>query len=136
MLLHKIYEAADLDTGCASSRCDCIIALPGGVGTWDELWEAVAELSLGFNQIPICVVNVDGYYDSFRSMLQRAEKEKLIYQKSELLLHFAPDAADAIEWCEKMSKDNQFVAKGAARKLEKREPDSKSAAGTVRCLPM
>mmetsp|Transcript_18937 Transcript_18937/g.38471 ORF Transcript_18937/g.38471 Transcript_18937/m.38471 type:complete len:257 (+) Transcript_18937:44-814(+) len=108
--------------------CDCIISLPGGVGTWDELWEGVAELSLGFNQIPICVVNVDGYYDSFRSMLERAAKEKLIYQKPEVLLHFAHDAADALDWCEKMSSGGAFQQMEISRKLEKRAAASNSAA--------
>lgn len=51
--------------------CDCIIALPGGAGTFDELWESVAEVGLGFRNIPIVCVNVDGYYDSFHTMITR-----------------------------------------------------------------
>ena len=47
---------------------DCIIVLPGGIGTFDEFWDAVGARSLGMKgmgQKPICLVNVDGFYDGF-----------------------------------------------------------------------
>ena len=66
--------------------CEAIIALPGGVGTFDELWESVAEVSLGFKDIPVVCVNVDGYYDCFQKMLERAFADKLIYRPPNDLL--------------------------------------------------
>ena len=41
---------------------DAIIALPGGVGTWEELFEALAWNQLGINSKPIVLFNVDNYY--------------------------------------------------------------------------
>ena len=35
--------------------CEAIIALPGGVGTFDELWESVAEVALGFKDLPVAL---------------------------------------------------------------------------------
>ena len=58
----------------------------GGVGTFDELWEGVAEVSLGFKDVPIVCVNVNGYYDSFQQMLERAFADKLIYRPPNDLL--------------------------------------------------
>jgi predicted Rossmann-fold nucleotide-binding protein len=43
--------------------CDAIIALPGGTGTYDELWEVACHNSVGFGKIPICVMNINGFYD-------------------------------------------------------------------------
>ena len=43
---------------------DAIISLPGGVGTWEELFEALAWNQLGFYSKPIILFNVGGYYSS------------------------------------------------------------------------
>ncbi|MFM9852380.1 MAG: TIGR00730 family Rossman fold protein [Sphingomonadaceae bacterium] len=43
--------------------CDGFITLPGGVGTMDELWEAVSWAQLGYHQKPVGLLNVNGFYD-------------------------------------------------------------------------
>lgn len=42
---------------------DAFINLPGGVGTMDELWEAVSWSQLGYHSKPVGLLNVAGYYD-------------------------------------------------------------------------
>lgn len=42
---------------------DGFITLPGGVGTLDELWEAVSWAQLGYHEKPVGLLNVAGYYD-------------------------------------------------------------------------
>ncbi len=42
---------------------DGFINLPGGVGTMDEMWEAISWSQLGYHQKPIGVLNIAGYYD-------------------------------------------------------------------------
>ncbi|MBB5684670.1 TIGR00730 family Rossman fold protein [Sphingobium boeckii] len=42
---------------------DGFIAIPGGVGTMDELWEAVSWAQLGYHAKPVGLLNVAGYYD-------------------------------------------------------------------------
>lgn len=42
---------------------DGFINLPGGVGTMDELWEAVSWAQLGYHNKPVGILNVAGYYD-------------------------------------------------------------------------
>ena len=58
---------------------DAIVTLPGGVGTWEELWEAVVTLSHQLDKNmkiqEIIIINVDGFYDGFVQQLKRAEKE-------------------------------------------------------------
>ena len=42
---------------------DGFINLPGGVGTMDELWEAVSWAQLGYHNDPVGILNIAGYYD-------------------------------------------------------------------------
>lgn len=39
------------------------VTLPGGVGTMDEMWEAVSWAQLGYHAKPVGLLNVDGFYD-------------------------------------------------------------------------
>ena len=42
---------------------DGFITIPGGVGTMDELWEAISWSQLGYHSKPVGVLNVAGFYD-------------------------------------------------------------------------
>jgi len=42
---------------------DGFVTLPGGVGTLDELWEAVSWAQLGYHAKPVGLLNIAGYYD-------------------------------------------------------------------------
>ena len=42
---------------------DGFITLPGGVGTMDELWEAISWAQLGYHEKPVGLLNVAGFYD-------------------------------------------------------------------------
>lgn len=43
---------------------DGFLTLPGGVGTMDELWEAVSWAQLGYHAKPVGLLNAFGYYDA------------------------------------------------------------------------
>ncbi len=43
--------------------CDGFLTIPGGVGTQDELWEAVSWAQLGYHDKPVGLLNVAGFYD-------------------------------------------------------------------------
>ena len=43
---------------------DGFVTLPGGVGTMDELWEAVSWSQLGYHKKPVGLLNVGGFYDA------------------------------------------------------------------------
>jgi uncharacterized protein (TIGR00730 family) len=42
---------------------DAFLTIPGGVGTQDELWEAVSWAQLGYHNKPVGLLNVAGFYD-------------------------------------------------------------------------
>ena len=43
--------------------CDASIALPGGIGTMDEIFEVLSMLQLGLTDKPLGILNVNGFYD-------------------------------------------------------------------------
>ena len=42
---------------------DGFITIPGGVGTMDELWEAISWAQLGYHEKPVGLLNIAGFYD-------------------------------------------------------------------------
>ena len=54
---------------------DAFVALPGGVGTLDELFEVMMSNQLGIVSKPVGLLNVDGYYDPLLAMLDRMRGE-------------------------------------------------------------
>mmetsp|Transcript_28236 Transcript_28236/g.67967 ORF Transcript_28236/g.67967 Transcript_28236/m.67967 type:complete len:193 (-) Transcript_28236:516-1094(-) len=67
---------------------DALVVLPGGPGTWDELWEMACARHIGFHAMPIVCINVDGYYDTFKAILQRAHEDELLYKHPRDIVHF------------------------------------------------
>jgi uncharacterized protein (TIGR00730 family) len=58
---------------------DGYIALPGGYGTLDELFETLTWAQIGEHHKPVGILNVDGYYDPLLAMLDRAVEEKFLF---------------------------------------------------------
>jgi uncharacterized protein (TIGR00730 family) len=58
---------------------DGYIALPGGYGTLDELFETLTWAQIGVHEKPVGLLNVNGYYDPLLQMLDRAMDEKFLF---------------------------------------------------------
>ncbi|CAM9200775.1 unnamed protein product [Choristocarpus tenellus] len=86
-------------------EADCIIALPGGPGTWDELFEMVCLKGIGICNLPICAVDVNGFYEGLRTQLERAHGDGILYAHPSELLHFEPNAEAALAWCTRQLGD-------------------------------
>lgn len=56
-----------------ADRADAFIALPGGVGTFEELFEVWTWTQLGIHRKPLGVMNVGGFYDSLLGFLDQVE---------------------------------------------------------------
>jgi uncharacterized protein (TIGR00730 family) len=50
--------------------CEGVIAMPGGFGTLEELFEMLTWAQLGLHKKPIAILNTDGFYDSLIGMVQ------------------------------------------------------------------
>ncbi len=73
---------------------DGFIALPGGVGTLEELFEIWTWAQLGFHNKPCGLLNIDGYYDSLIKFLDHVLAEQFVKQHHHamLLVENNPDA--------------------------------------------
>ena len=76
---------------------DGYIALPGGYGTLDELFETLTWAQIGEHQKPVGLLNVDRYYDSLLQMLDRAVEEKFLFPEHRLSLLCETDPERLIE---------------------------------------
>ncbi|WP_171207188.1 MULTISPECIES: TIGR00730 family Rossman fold protein [unclassified Ruegeria] len=52
-------------------NADAVVVLPGGPGSLDELFEALTWRQLGLHEKPILVMNVDGYWDALKALLDQ-----------------------------------------------------------------
>ena len=73
-------EVIEVDTMAERKRImaeisDAAIALPGGVGTFDELMDIVALKKLGLYLKPVVIMNTRGYYQPLATLLERSVEE-------------------------------------------------------------
>lgn len=57
---------------------DALVALPGGIGTLDELSEALVNKQLGLHSLPIVILNTNHFYDPFLHLMDHYLEEKLM----------------------------------------------------------
>jgi len=83
---------------------DAIISLPGGVGTWEEFFEALAWNQLGFYSKPIVLFNVDGYYSSLYKFSEDAVKEGFLPRTTFEELFISEDLETIFKFISKFEK--------------------------------
>jgi len=67
---------------------DGVVTLPGGVGTMDELWEAISWAQLGYHSKPVGLLNVAGFYDQLIGFnRQMVEAGFIRAQHAGILIH-------------------------------------------------
>ena len=72
-----------------AGKADAFVALPGGYGTFEELFEILTWAQIGLHSKPIGVLNAFGYYDKLLKMIEFALEQGFIYNEHRLLLHTA-----------------------------------------------
>ncbi len=76
-----------------AERADVFLALPGGIGTFEELFEAWTWKQLGYHDKPIGILNVNGYYDSFMDMMQGTVHDGFVGDYQMHMIQVAEEAA-------------------------------------------
>lgn len=76
---------------------DAFVALPGGYGTLDELFEVTTWAQLGLHQKPIGVLNTDGFFDPLLSWVSRAVSDGFIPEGLQNALAVERDPGALIE---------------------------------------
>lgn len=77
-----------------ANDCDAFIALPGGVGTFEELFEVWSWRHLGYHDRPIGLLDTTGYFQPLMTMLQQAAAAGFVTedQIAMVTLDASPDA--------------------------------------------
>ncbi len=77
-----------------AERADVFIALPGGIGTLEELYEVWTWRQLGYHDQPIGLLNTAGYYDELLAFMDRTVSEGFLAaeQRAELVVGTDPRA--------------------------------------------
>ncbi len=61
-----------------ASKADAFLALPGGIGTFEEFFEILTRAALGLHNKPIGLLNVEGYFDPLIALLNHATSERFV----------------------------------------------------------
>jgi hypothetical protein len=79
------------------ARAQAFIALPGGIGTLDEVFEIINLRQLKLTTHPLVMLNQNGFYDPLIALLQHMQNAKFLRASLDELCFFAHDVASAIE---------------------------------------
>jgi len=77
-------------------KADAFIALPGGFGTLEELFEVLAWQTLKLHSKPIILLNINGYYDRLLAFLDHTVAEGMLKPKSREIILVASTVEEAL----------------------------------------
>jgi len=80
-----------------AERSDVFIALPGGIGTLEELYEVWTWRQLGYHDQPIGLLNTEGYYDSLLTFMQHAVVEGFLAPEQQAHVQVSTDPLALLE---------------------------------------
>ncbi len=70
-----VVESMHIRKAIMAEMSDAVIAMPGGWGTLDELFEILTWRQLGLHEMPIGILNVNGFFDDLLKMIQKMVTE-------------------------------------------------------------
>ena len=80
-----------------ADKADAFLALPGGIGTFEELFEVMTWSQLGLHRKPIGLLNVAGYFDPLVAMIDRAITDGFCKEQHRGLFIVDDEAARLLE---------------------------------------
>lgn len=95
--------------------CDGVIALPGGFGTLEELFEMVTWAQLGLHKKPIAILNINGFYDSLIQLTEVMVSKGLLKEVNQQMLLVSDNIDDLLD------KMNNYKAPTVGKWIEKEE---------------
>jgi len=76
---------------------DAFVALPGGIGTLEEVFEAWTWAQLGLHSKPCGLLNVAGYYDGLIAFLDHTVAERFVKEANRSMLIVSDDPSDLLD---------------------------------------
>jgi len=96
-------------------KSDAVIALPGGWGTMDELFEILTWRQLGLHKMPIGILNTNGFYDDLLIMLKKMVTEGFVKEANLDMLIVDNDIESLLEKLRKDVSEGELVGKWIGR---------------------
>jgi uncharacterized protein (TIGR00730 family) len=96
---------------------DAIIALPGGLGTLEELAEIITWKQLGLYKNPVIILNINGYYDSLLTFFETMMSEKFMSENYRNLWQVAGTLEEAMEMLKNIEEWNPNFSKYPKKEL-------------------
>ncbi|CAH1424064.1 unnamed protein product [Lactuca virosa] len=90
-------------------QADAFIALPGGYGTLEELLEVITWAQLGIHQKPVGLLNVDGYYNSLLSFIDKAVDEGFVTPAARRIIVSAQTAHELLSKLEEYDPEQNVM---------------------------
>jgi len=96
----ELIITSDLRERKAVMECnaDAFLALPGGFGTLEELFEIITLKQLGLHQKAVVLINTLGYFNPLIDFASQMAQQKFVNQSFSSLYHVADNSADALSY--------------------------------------
>ena len=107
------FEIADMDADellvtenmrerkqCMDERSDGFLALPGGIGTLEEVLEVWVALDLGMHRKPVVILDPDGVFTLLRAQIDHLVQKGFVHPKSRGAVTWATTAVQALDLVE------------------------------------
>lgn len=116
--LTRLEVVTDMHTRKArlAELADAFIALPGGYGTLDELFETLTWAQIGLHHKPIGLLNTHAYFDALLGWIKHAQAEGFIYAEHRSLFTHAESPGDLLD-----ALANHHIPAGLERWLTREE---------------
>ena len=89
---------------------DIFVAMPGGFGTFEEVFEILVAKQLGYHDKPVIFVNFDGYYDNMIKMFDTLYENKFAKEEMKDLYYIATNVDEVFEYV-KTYQPKEFIHK-------------------------
>ena len=100
---------------------DAFVALPGGFGTLDELFEMLVHFQLHIHSKPVAILNINGFFDHLLEFIRRTAEDQFIKPQHfkniivesdidiliERIMNFEAETIDG-KWIEHLKRDNVY----------------------------
>jgi len=98
-----VVETKEKRKQIMADRADGFVALPGGLGTQEEIFDLLGQAKHGFHTKPCGFLNVEGYYDHMLSFLDHAETEGFLSPDQRALVLVERDPETLLDSYERYS---------------------------------
>ena len=97
--LSELLTVVDMHSRKAmmAQMSDAVVALPGGIGTLEELLEILTWKQMGLFNKPIIILNINGFYDPLLAQLQKAVEGRFMREEHQQMWQVVEEASQVID---------------------------------------